>query len=92
MARRHTPEQVIVKVRLGQKMLNNGSTMVEDIKELEITEANWYRWLNQYGSEGKAQATKQVKDLEKESARLKRLLAEKDLAIDILNEVARGKF
>ena len=92
MARRHTPEQVIVKVRLGQKMLNNGSTMIEVIKELEITEATWYRWLNQYGSEGKAQATKQVKDLEKENARLKRLLADQVLANDILNEVARGKF
>lgn len=92
MARRHTPEQVIAKVRLGQKMLNNGSTMIEVVKELQITEATWYRWLNQYGSEGKAQATKQVIDLEKENARLKRLLAEKELAIDILNEVARGKF
>lgn len=92
MARRHTPEQVIAKVRLGQKMLNNGSTMIEVVKELQITEATWYRWLNQYGTEGKAQATKQVKDLEKENARLKRLLAEKELAIDILNEVARGKF
>ena len=92
MARRHTPEQVIAKVRLGQKMLNNGSTMVEVVKELEVTEATWYRWLNQYGSEGKAQATKQVKDLEKENARLKRLLADQVLANDILSEVARGKF
>lgn len=92
MARRHTPEQVIAKVRLGQKMLNNGSTMIEVVKELQITEATWYRWLNQYGTEGKAQATKQVKDLEKENARLKRLLADQVLANDILSEVARGKF
>lgn len=92
MARRHTPEQVIAKVRLGQKMLNNGSTMIEVVKELEVTEATWYRWLNQYGSEGKAQATRQVKDLEKENARLKRLLADQVLANDILSEVARGKF
>jgi putative transposase len=51
MARRHTPEQVIAKVRHGQKMLNDGRPMVEVIKELQITEATWYRWLNQYGSE-----------------------------------------
>ena len=51
MARRHTPEQVIAKVRQGQKMLNDGRPMVEVIKELQITEATWYRWLNQYGSE-----------------------------------------
>ncbi len=92
MARRHTPDQVIAKVRQGQKMLNEGRPMVEVIKELQITEATWYRWLQQYGSEKNATQTKAVKDLEKENARLKKLVAEKELAIDILNEVARGKF
>ena len=92
MARRHTPDQVIAKVRQGQKMLNDGRPMIEVVKELQVTEATWYRWLNQYGSEQNAAQTKAVKDLEKENARLKRLLAEKELAIDILNEVAKGKF
>jgi putative transposase len=91
MARRHTPDQVIAKVRKGQEMLNNGSPTIEMVKALEITEATWYRWLNLYGGE-KAEGTKRTKELEKENARLKRLLAEKELAIDILNEVARGKF
>ncbi|SDI44640.1 Transposase, partial [Arthrobacter subterraneus] len=92
MARRHTPDQVVAKVRQGQKMLNDGKPMIEVIKELQVTEATWYRWLQQYGSEQNAAQTKAVKDLEKENARLKRLLAEKELAIDILNEVAKGKF
>lgn len=92
MARRHTSDQVIAKVRQGQKMLNEGRPMIEVIKELQITEATWYRWLQQYGSERNATQTKAVKDLEKENARLKRLVAEKELAIDILNEGARGKF
>lgn len=92
MARRHTPDQVIAKVRQGQKMLNDGKPMIEVIKELQVTEATWYRWVQQYGSEQNAAQTKAVKDLEKENARLKRLLAEKELAIDILNEVAKGKF
>lgn len=92
MARRHTPDQVIAKVRQGQKMLNDGRPMIEVIKELQVTEATWYRWLQQYGSEKNATQAKAVKDLEKENARLKKLLAEKELAIDILNEVARGKF
>ncbi|MGO2647264.1 MAG: IS3 family transposase [Brevibacterium aurantiacum] len=91
MARRHTPDQVIAKVRQGQKMLNEGRPMIEVIKELQITEATWYRWLQQYGSEKNATQTKAVKDLEKENARLKKLVAEKELAIDILNEVAPGK-
>ncbi|MBG6192249.1 transposase-like protein [Arthrobacter sp. CAN_A212] len=92
MARRHTPEQVIAKVRQGQKMLNDGRPMVEVIKELQVTEATWYRWLNQYGSEKTAESSKRTKELEKENARLKRLLADQILANDILSEVARGKF
>ena len=76
MARRHTPEQVIAKVRQGQKMLNDGHPMIEVVKELQVTEATWYRWLNQYGSEKNAEASKRTKELEKENARLKRLLAE----------------
>lgn len=92
MARRHTPDQVIAKVRQGQKMLNDGRPMIQVIKELQITEATWYRWRQHYGDEKNATRTKAVKDLEKENARLKKLVAEKELAIDILNEVARGKF
>lgn len=80
MARRHTPEQVIAKVRQGQKMLNDGHPMIEVVKELQVTEATWYRWLNLYGSEKNAEASKRTKELEKENARLKRLLAEKELA------------
>lgn len=92
MARRHTTEQVIANVRQGQKMLNDGRPMVEVIKKLQVTEATWYRRLNQYGSEKNAEAPKRTRELEKENARLKRLLAEKELAIDILNEMAKGKF
>ena len=92
MARRHTPEQVIAKVRQGQKLLNEERPMIEVIKELQITEATWYRRLQQYGSEKNAGQTKAVKNREKENARLKKLVAEKELAIDILSEVARGKF
>ena len=55
------------------------------IKELQVTEATWHRWLNQYGSEENAEASKRTKELEKENARLKRRLAEKDT----LNEVAK---
>ena len=88
MARRHTPEQVIAKVRQGQKMLNDGRPMVEVVKELQVTEATWYRWLNQYGSEKNAEASKRTKELEKENARLKKLLAEKSLEVDCLKEVA----
>ena len=86
------PQPTLTRRGQGQKMLNDGRPMVEVIKELHVTEATWYRWLNQYGSEKNAEASKRTKELEKENARLKRLLAEKELVIDILNEVAKGKF
>lgn len=92
MARRHIPDQVIAKARQGQKMLNDGRPMIEVVKELQVTEATWCRWVSQDGSEQTAGQTKAVRELEKENARLKKLVAEKELAIDILNEVARGKF
>lgn len=92
MAHRHTPDQVIAKVRQGQKMLNDGRPMIAVIKELQITEATWYRWLQHYGSEKNAGQTKAVKDIEKENARLKKLFADQVLANEILSEVARGKF
>lgn len=92
MARRHTPDQVIAKVRQGQKMLNDGRPMIEVVKELQVTEATWYRWLNQYGSEKNAETSKRTRELEKENARLKKLLADQILANDILSEVAKGKF
>jgi hypothetical protein len=44
MARRHTPEQVIAKVRQGQKVLNDGPPIVQVIKEFQVTEATWYHW------------------------------------------------
>lgn len=62
------------------------------IKELEATEAIWCRWLNQYGSGKNAEASTWSRDLDEENARVKQLLAEKELARDILHEVARGKF
>ncbi len=56
-------------------MFNDGRPMFEVIKDLEVTEATWYRWLNQYGGE-KAESTKRTKELEKENAKLKKLLAD----------------
>lgn len=76
MARGHTPGQIMARVRQSQKKLTNGR---------QLTEATWYRWLNQYGSETNAEASKRTKQLEKANTRLKQLLAEKELAIDILN-------
>jgi len=57
-------------------MLNEGHPMIEVIKELQITDATWYRWINHYGSEKNAEVSKRTKELGKENARLKKLLAQ----------------
>ena len=67
---RHTPEQVVRKLREGERLLNEGKDLAEVLRTLEISEATWNRWRNQYGGM-KADEMKRPKDLERENARLK---------------------
>lgn len=89
--RRHTPEQVIRKLREGERMLGEGSDVNTVCKHLEITESTWHRWQNQYGGM-KADDARRLKELERENARLKKLLAESELDKAILKEAASGNF
>jgi len=89
--RRHTPEQVIRKLHEGEKLLNQGSDIAEVCKHLEITESTWHRWRNQYGGM-KANDVKKLKELETENARLKRIVADQALDIDMLRHIAGPKF
>jgi putative transposase len=91
MGKRHSPEQIIRKLRQAEGKLASGSTMPEVARELDISEATFHRWRNRYGGMSTSE-TKRLKELEKENARLKKLLAEKELDIDILKEVNRGNF
>jgi putative transposase len=88
---RHTPEQVIRKIREGEKLLNEGKDLAELLRHLEISEATWNRWRNQYGGM-KTQEVKRLKELEKENARLKKIVADQVLDIDMLKELAEGNF
>lgn len=89
--RKHTPEQIIRKLAEGEKLLNQGQSVEEVARHLEVTEATWYRWKNQYGGM-KADDAKRLKELEKENQRLKRIVADQALDIDMLNELNRGNF
>lgn len=89
--RRHTPEQIIRKLREGEKQLGLGVELPEVLKHLEITEATWYRWRNQYGGM-KSEDAKRLKELERENARLKKMVAEQALDIDMLKELNRGNW
>jgi putative transposase len=88
---RHTPEQIIRKIREGEKLLNEGKDLAELLRHLEISEATWNRWRNQYGGM-KTQEVKRLKELEKENARLKKIVAHQALDIDMLKELAEGNF
>ncbi len=89
--RRHTPEQVIRKLREGERLLGEGQDLAGVCKHLEVSEQTWHRWRTQYGGM-KAEDAKRLKELEKENARLKKLVAEQALDIDMLKEVSRGNF
>jgi putative transposase len=89
--RRHTPEQIIRKLREGDKQLGLGVELPEVLKHLEITEATWYRWRTQYGGM-KSEDAKRLRELERENARLKKMVAEQALDIDMLKELNRGNW
>ena len=89
--RRHTPEQIIRKLDEGHRLLATGRELDEVCRHLEIAESTWHRWLAQYGGM-KANDAKRLKELEAENARLKKLVANQALDIDMLREVANGEF
>ncbi len=86
---RHTPEQVIRKLREGERLLADGKELTEVLRQLEISEATWNRWRNQYGGM-KANGAKRLRELE--NGRLKTLLAEAELDKAMLKELAEGHF
>ena len=88
---RHTPEQVVRKLREGERLLNDGKDLTEVLPTLEISEATWSRWRAQYGGM-KASEAKRLRELESENARLKKLVANQALDIDMLKELAEGNF
>ena len=89
--KRHTPEEVVTKLRRVEALVAEGSTVAAAIREVAVTEVTYYRWRRTYGGVDKTK-TRRLRELEMENARLKKLLAEQALDNDILREVARGKF
>lgn len=89
--RKHTPEQVVRKLREADKLLAEGKAVDEVAKQLEISENTFHRWRNQYGGM-KAEEAKELRHLRDENRRLKHLVADLTLDIQMLKEVARGNF
>src|SRR5271167_3865073 len=89
--RRHTPEQVIRKLAEGEKLLGEGKSLDEVCRHLEVTESTWHRWRNQYGGM-KADDAKELRELRRENQRLKKIVADQVLDIDMLKELNRGNY
>ena len=89
--RKHSPEQILGKLREVEVALANGETVARAVRQIGVKEQTYYRWRNEYGGLSIDQA-KKLKQLEQENARLKRAVA--DLTLDklILKEAAEGNF
>jgi transposase len=89
--RRHTPEQIVRKLREADRLLGDGMELPEVTKQLEVSEATYRRWRAQYGGM-KADDVKRLKELEVENARLKRIVADQSLEVQALKEIAKGNW
>ncbi len=87
----HTPEQIIKKLREANAIMAQGGTVDQACRKLEISDATYYNWRKQYGKMKLGQV-KQLKSLQKENARLKKLVADLSLDKAILKEALSGNY
>ena len=87
----YTVEQIIIKLREIEVLCSQGKTIAEAVRQAEITEQTYYRWRKEYGGMNVSDA-KRMKELEKENARLKKLVAELSLDNAILKDVNSKNF
>jgi len=85
----HSPEQIINRLREAEILLNQGVTVSEACRKIEVTEQTYYRWRKEYGGMRIEQA-KRLKELERENTQLKKLVADISLDNAILKEAAEG--
>ena len=89
--RQYKPEQIIQMLREAEIKLAGGQTTGEICRELGIAEQTYYRWRKEYGGMQVSQA-RRLKDLERENARLKKLVADQALDKTILEEALKGNY
>ena len=89
--KRHSVDQIVSKLRKADVELGKGKKVPEVCKELEVTEQTYYRWRQKYGGMQPVMV-KQLKSLEKENSRLKKLVADQALDMELLKEAAKGNW
>ena len=89
--RKYSPEQIVVKLREAEKLQAQGLTIAQVCKRLQISDQTFFRWRIQYGALKEDEAQR-LKALEQESARLKKIIAEQALDIDLLKDLQKGRW
>lgn len=89
--KKYSSEQIVKKLRQADAALSSGSTVEQVCRQLEISEATYYNWRKQYG-QMKLNQVKNLKSLQKENTRLKKLVADLSLDKAILEEALRGNY
>lgn len=88
--KKHTPEQIVKKLREAEMELAKGAIVSDVSRKLGVSEQTYYRWKQQYGG-GQADQQIKVKELERQNARLKKIVAEQAMDIDALKDIAAKK-
>jgi transposase-like protein len=89
--KKHTSQQILEKVRTVDVELSAGRTFAEIARKLEVSEQTVHRWRNVYGGM-KGPEVARLKELERENVRLKKIVAEQAMDLDVLKEVSRKKW
>jgi transposase-like protein len=89
--KRHSAEQVVRKLRDAEALLSAGKTIGEACQSLEVSEQTFHRWRKRYGGM-KAEEAKRLEALDQENGRLKKLVGDLSLEVQMLKEIARGNF
>ena len=89
--KKHTPEQIVKKLREAEMELAKGATVADVSRRLGVSEQTYYRWKQQYGG-GQGDQQVKVKELERQNARLKKIVADQAMDIDALKEIASKKW
>ena len=89
--KRHTPEQIVKKLRDADAMLTSGKDLAVVLQAMGLSEATYHRWRNQYGGM-KSEEAKRLKQLEEENRRLKEIVADQQLDIKMLKHITEGNW
>ena len=89
--KKHSGPQIVAKLRQADILIGQGKTVPQVCKEIEISQQTYYRWRQKYGGMS-PDMIKQLRALQKENARLKRVVADQALDNAILKEAAEGNF